>query len=675
MILNSLRLTSLPWFNARPGQWRYALRNAIAMCLALAIAYALQLDEPYWAMTSAAVVSFPTQGGVISKSLGRIAGSILGAFAALFIAGHTLDDPWLFTWAMASWLAVCTLMASQFQYNVAYSFSLAGYTAAIIAFPLLNTVSTTELWDVAQSRVCEVIVGILCGGLMMMVLPGTADGTTLLNTLTNLHQRLLEHAKLLWRQETTDEIRTAHERMISQILTTNLLRVQAFWSHYRFRHQNPRINYLLHQYLRAISVTSGIRRLLINWPNAPAHLWPAIEQLLAQLGNPQADALHIARSLASLKPPEHADYHYRAFWFRLSHYCQLLQNCRRELLQLTLPEGRPVKAVPRTPALARHTDWLESVWAALRTFCVISVTSAWSIGSQWDEGGAALTLAAICCVLYATTPTALFSLTLLLRTLLLLSLFSFAVKFGLMVQITQLWQFLLFLFPLLLTMQLIKQQHPKFAGLWGQLIVFMGSFIAVTNPPVYDFADFLNQNLAKILGVGLAWVAFSVLRPGSDNLKSRRHIRALRRAFIDQLSRRPARTQSMFESLVYHLVSQLNSSKDEASRRWLLRWGVVLLNCSHVVWQLRSWGAPGDPLTQVRDVALHLVQGVMTERGVHHRSLDNALTTLKTLTTTLERHHREDARNLASHIWMLYCSLSQLQLAPVLPAIEQNTQC
>lgn len=34
---------------------------------------------------------------------------------------------------------------------------------------------------------------------------------------------------------------------------------------------------------------------------------------------------------------------------------------------------------------------------------------------------------------------------------------------------------------------------PKLAGLWGQLIVFMGSFIAVTNP-VYDFAVFLNDN-------------------------------------------------------------------------------------------------------------------------------------------------------------------------------------
>lgn len=72
-------------FKATSGQWRYALRNTIAMCLALTFAYYLNLDEPYWAMTSAAVVSFPTVGGVISKSLGRIAGSLLGATAALVL--------------------------------------------------------------------------------------------------------------------------------------------------------------------------------------------------------------------------------------------------------------------------------------------------------------------------------------------------------------------------------------------------------------------------------------------------------------------------------------------------------------------------------------------------------------------------------------------------------------
>lgn len=102
--MNAFSWRNLPWMKATRPQWRYALRNGIAMCLALTVAYYLNLDEPYWAMTSAAVVSFPTVGGVISKSLGRIAGSLLGATAALIIAGHTLNDPWLFLLSMAGML-------------------------------------------------------------------------------------------------------------------------------------------------------------------------------------------------------------------------------------------------------------------------------------------------------------------------------------------------------------------------------------------------------------------------------------------------------------------------------------------------------------------------------------------------------------------------------------------
>lgn len=86
-----------------------------------------------------------------------------------------------------------------------------------------------------------------------------------------------------------------------------------------------------------------------------------------------------------------------------------------------------------------------------------------------------------------------------MRTLVLLSLFSFVVKFGLMVQISDLWQFLLFLFPLLATMQLLKLQMPKFAALWGQLIVFMGSFIAVTNPWCMILLIFLTIIWQKLL--------------------------------------------------------------------------------------------------------------------------------------------------------------------------------
>lgn len=213
-------------------------------------------------------------------------------------------------------------------------------------------------------------------------------------------------------------------------------------------------------------------------------------------------------------------------------------------------------------------------------------------------------------------------------------------------------------------MQLLKLQMPKLAGLWGQLIVFMGSFIAVTNPPVYDFADFLNDNTAKIVGVAISWLAFAILRPGSDAVKSRRHIRALRRDFVDQLSRHPSHSESEFESLTYHHVSQLSNSQDALARRWLLRWGVVLLNCSHVVWQLRAWESRSDPLSRVRDICISLLRDVMSERGVQQRPLAVTLQELQRICDTLAHHHQPAAHELAAIIWRLHCSLSQLEQAP-----------
>lgn len=564
MKLPHLTWRDTPWFKATSGQWRYALRNTLAMCLALTFAYYINLDEPYWAMTSAAVVSFPTVGGVISKSLGRIAGSLLGATAALIIAGHTLNEPWLFLLSMAAWIGFCTWACAHFTNNVAYAFQLAGYTAAIIAFPMVNIIEVTQLWDIAQARVCEVIVGILCGGMMMMILPSTSDGTA----------------------------------------------------------------------------------------------------LLTALANPRTDSYTVARIIAPLHPKNRQDYRHVAFWQRLRYFCQLYLHNSHQLRLLENGAAVDEIKVTHSPGLARHTDNAEAIWSGLRTFTTLMVIGAWSIGSQWESGSGALTLAAISCVLYSAVATPFKSLSLLMRTLILLSLFSFVVKFGLMVQITDLWQFLLFLFPLLATMQLLKLQMPKLAGLWGQLIVFMGSFIAVTNPPVYDFADFLNDNTAKIAGVALSWLAFAILRPGSDARKSRRHIRALRRDFVDQLSRHPSHSENEFESLTYHHVSQLSNSQDALARRWLLRWGVVLLNCSHVVWQLRAWETRSDPLSRVRDICIALLRDVMSERGVQQRPLAATLQELQRICNTLSHHHQPAAQELAALIWRLHCSLSQLEQAP-----------
>lgn len=83
-----------------------------------------------------------------------------------------------------------------------------------------------------------------------------------------------------------------------------------------------------------------------------------------------------------------------------------------------------------------------------------------------------------------------------------------------------------------------------------------------------------------------------------------------------------------------------------------------------MVWQLRAWETRSDPLSQVRDNCISMLRDVMSERGVQQRPLSVTLAELQRICDALAHHHQPAARDLASIIWRLHCSLSQLEQAP-----------
>ncbi|WP_346417508.1 FUSC family protein, partial [Listeria welshimeri] len=113
----------------------------------------------------------------------------------------------------------------------------------------------------------------------------------------------------------------------------------------------------------------------------------------------------------------------------------------------------------------------------------------------------------------------------------------------------------------------------------------------------------------------------------------------------------------------YHRISQLSSSRDEQARVWLLRWGVVLLNCSHIVWQLRDWQPASTALAQMREASLQDLQRIISARGVRHSSLDQTLTTLEETIRQLVAEGDTEAKTRAGILWRLRCSLAQLKQA------------
>lgn len=678
MTFEWLDIRQTPWGKATAAQWRYALRNSIAITMALYIGFAFDLDKPYWAMTSAAVVSFPTFGGIISKSLGRIAGSFIGAFASVVIVGYSINEPWLFVFYMACWLSICTYIASHFENNVAYAFALSGYTAAIIAYSMVNTTDIHTLFDVAQARLSEVILGIVCASVMMMILPSTSDGETLITTLRNTQNRLLEHFERLLKQSDDvdqDKIGQSHYLMINQILSMNLLRIQAFWAHKHLRDQDPYLHHVLQQQLSMTSTMSSLRRMLVNWPDAPTEVKQVLRELQAFLVTENHDQYQLAQILAKIKPHDDDNYKHHAFWLRLREFCKNYLRTEQTLQGLessSINHTRWLGVTPKRSRARRHTDSFEAIWNAFRTFTCLMLISTFWIETNWNMGSGAATIAAVGCVLFATYPVPKPAMLAQTNALVALFIGCFFLKFGLMVQISVFFQFAIILLVILITAHLLRLQHPKYAGFWTLLVVMMGSFLMVTNPPNYDFQLYLNSGTAMLVGSIVPILAFGLIKPSSDRRKGLRIAQYLRTSMISQMNERSKIKDNEFESLVFDGINRLSQSQDKDTRIGLLRLGIVILNCHSIVERLRHQADPQSQmvLSEVSQSMTTVFKSIRIRQAYfrshdwhfHYQQdegvLNDALQYIHSLTNQLARTNEI---KLAGLTWRLYCSLLPLK--------------
>ncbi len=114
---------------------RHALGTMTAALLALWLAYQLELDTPYSAATTVLIVSSPVQGMILSKSLYRLAGTLVGALAAVALMALFGQAPELFMLAFSLWMGLCTALSTLLHNFRSYAAVLAGYTVVLVAMP------------------------------------------------------------------------------------------------------------------------------------------------------------------------------------------------------------------------------------------------------------------------------------------------------------------------------------------------------------------------------------------------------------------------------------------------------------------------------------------------------------------------------------------------------------
>ncbi|WP_457106386.1 FUSC family protein [Methylobacterium sp. P5_C11] len=143
----------------KPAAWAFALRIWIAMMLALAAAFWLQLDSASSAATCVAILAQPKRGQAISKAVYRLLGTLIGAVVSLALVGLFGQDRVLLLLGFTVWLGLCVFVAQYLQDTRAYGAMLSGYTVAIIALGQID--DPQGAFDAAVSRVAVIVLGIV----------------------------------------------------------------------------------------------------------------------------------------------------------------------------------------------------------------------------------------------------------------------------------------------------------------------------------------------------------------------------------------------------------------------------------------------------------------------------------------------------------------------------------
>jgi uncharacterized membrane protein YccC len=132
-----------------------ALRSALATTVAVLVALALHLDNPWWAGVSGVVLVQSDRAATLARSVDRVIGTTIGATVGYFGAGLIADHLAFLTVAGGS---TAFAIYAQERAEHSYAFLLSGITIVLIMFGALA--APGKALDLAVYRGLEILVGV-----------------------------------------------------------------------------------------------------------------------------------------------------------------------------------------------------------------------------------------------------------------------------------------------------------------------------------------------------------------------------------------------------------------------------------------------------------------------------------------------------------------------------------
>src|ERR1700722_18337367 len=151
------------WLRGATPAFLFALRMWASVCLSLYVAFKLELGEPSWSSTTAAIICHPVLGASLRKAPFRLIGTVIGAIGIVILAALFRQDRIGFLVGLALWCAVSAFIATLLR-------NFAAYAAALLASDVLGPVGASDTGSVvilAIDRALEIGIGIVSAGVVL----------------------------------------------------------------------------------------------------------------------------------------------------------------------------------------------------------------------------------------------------------------------------------------------------------------------------------------------------------------------------------------------------------------------------------------------------------------------------------------------------------------------------
>jgi uncharacterized membrane protein YccC len=584
----------------------FGLRLWASVCLALYVAFWLELDNAFWAGTTAAIVCQPQLGASLRKGWFRMIGTVVGAVAIVVLTACFPQERAAFLVGLALWCAAAAFVATSVLRNfAAYAASLAGYTAAIIAYDQLGATGgpNGDAFMLAIFRVSEIWLGIVCAGIVLAGTDFGGAGRRLAAVFAAVSAEIVDRFGATLAPAgsmSSDTQQPVRRELIRKVVALDPVVDQAIGESSTLRYHSSVLRGALEGLMVAITAWRSVAVRLARLPDRVAReeadaLLRNIPQQLRSVSGPgepspwMADPLGMrrlcsegARKLIAMPVGTPS---LRLF---ADQSARVLVSLIRTLDALALLTGKPER-----PDAGRRTrlyvaDWWPAFVNAGRTFVAISAAEIFWIVTAWPNGAFFIGFTAITVILLAPAADAAYALAYRFALGSALGAIGAAIiEFAVLPKVETFIGFSIVLGLYLIPVgALVAQpwQTPVFIAMTYQFV----PVLAPANQMTYDTVQFYNTALAIVGGTVVGALSFRLLPPLSPAFRTRRLL-ALTLRGLRRLAANPRWLREDWEGRMHSCIAALPDAATPLQRAQIvtaLSVGSEIINLRRIAPQL-----------------------------------------------------------------------------------------